>query len=72
MSVDPVTPEPPYANKAVVAAVGVIVVFLLQQFTDLDDEAVTAIGGAVTVLLVFVVSNFKRVFGPASLRVSRR
>jgi hypothetical protein len=70
MPVDPIpTPTPPYANKPVVAALGVLVIFLLQVLTNLDPATVTLVGGAITTLLVFLVSNFKKTLGPLSFKV---
>lgn len=69
--VDPVTPTPvepqdPYANKAVVAAVtavtGVLVQWLSTGDVEFDQEGATAIVGAVATLLVYLVSNHKRLF----------
>lgn len=58
-------PEDPYANKAVAAALVTIVTLLVQMASSdwklsLDQEGITAIGGAITTLLVWAVSNWKR------------
>ena len=61
------TPAEPYANKAVVAAIGSIVTVLLRwavsdEFT-LSDEGLVALAGAITTVAVYAVSNFRRIIG---------
>jgi hypothetical protein len=65
---DPNAPVPvdPYANKAVAAALVTLITVIVQMATSnwklsLDQEGITAIGGAITTLVVYVVSNYKRV-----------
>lgn len=65
-------PSEPYANKAVVSALGTIVLVLLRwavshEFT-LNDEGLITLGGAITSVLVYAVSNFRRVLGLKSER----
>ena len=61
---DPAVPQPPYANKAIAAAVGFVIAFVVQWLTSkgitLDQEGVTAIAGVLTTLAVYAVSNFKK------------
>lgn len=61
------TPSPPdpYANKAVAAALTTIVTVIVQLAASdwklsLDQEGITAIGGAVATVLVYAISNWKR------------
>lgn len=59
-------PEDPYANKAVAAALTTIATVLVQlALSDwelsLEQEGITALGGAIATLLVYVVSNWKRI-----------
>jgi hypothetical protein len=62
----PVEPQDPYANKAVVAAVttltGVLVQFLTTGDVSFDQEGATALVGGVATLLVYAISNRKRLF----------
>lgn len=66
--VPPQTPTPPvdvYPNKAIAAALVTILTVLAQLIaTDwnlsLNQEGITAIGGAVATLVVYMVSNWKR------------
>lgn len=59
-------PQDPYANKTIVSAVGTLVLvglrWLISGQINLDDEGVVALAGAVTTALVYVVSNYKRLF----------
>jgi hypothetical protein len=64
---EPNTPVPvdPYANKAVATALVTILTVLAQLASSdwnisFDQEGITAIGGAVATLVVYVVSNYKR------------
>jgi hypothetical protein len=66
MSVIP-EPDPNYANKALVSAVGTVVLVLLRwavsgefQYTD---EGLITLAGAITTLAVYAVSNFRRLLG---------
>ena len=60
----PVDPQP---NKAIVAAVttlvGVIVQWLATGHFSLTQEGTTAITGAVVTILVYLVSNYRRLLG---------
>jgi hypothetical protein len=61
------TPDDPYANKAVVAAIGTLITVGLRwavsdDFT-LNDEGIIAIAGAITTVAVYAVSNYRRVLG---------
>lgn len=65
------TPEPvpsePYANKAVISAVGTLVTVGLRwavsdDFT-LNDEGMIALAGAITTVAVYAVSNYRRILG---------
>jgi len=57
-------PADPQPNKALVAAVGTLVTVGLRWAVSgdlsLDDEGVVGLAGAVTTLLVYAVSNWKR------------
>lgn len=58
-------PVDPYANKAVAAALVTLLTVIIQLASSdwkisLDQEGITAIGGAITTLVVWAVSNFKR------------
>jgi uncharacterized membrane protein (GlpM family) len=59
--------EEPYANKALVAAVGTIVTVLLRWAVsgefNFTDEGLVTLAGAVTTLVVYTVSNFKQITG---------
>lgn len=64
---DPTTPVPvdPYANKAVAAAIVTILTVLAQLAASdwnisFEQEGITALGGAIATLAVFIVSNYKR------------
>ena len=63
----PVEPADPYANKAVTAAlttlVGVGVQWAATGHFTLEQEGTTAIVGAVVTLLVYAVSNGRRLLG---------
>lgn len=67
MSTPVPAPSEPYANKAVVAALGALVTVGLRwavsdDFT-LNDEGLVALAGAITTVAVYAVSNFRRVLG---------
>lgn len=57
-------PDDPYANKTLVSAFGVVVLtglrWAVSDNFELNDEGIIALGGAITTLGVFVISNFKR------------
>jgi hypothetical protein len=57
-------PEDPYPNKAIAAAVTTLLAVAIQWLTSetftFEQEGVTAIAGAVTTVLVYVLSNWKR------------
>lgn len=64
----------PYANKALVSAVGTIVLIGLRwgisgEF-NLSDEGVITLAGAITTVAVYTVSNFRRLLGVAGLKRS--
>jgi hypothetical protein len=67
MTTPPPVPEAPYANKAVVAAVGTIVTVGLRWAVshrfNLDDEGVITLAGAITTLAVYSISNYRRILG---------
>lgn len=66
----PAPPQPPgttdpYPNKAIVAAIITLVTVFVQLAASdwdlsLEQEGITAIGGAVATLLVYAVSNWRR------------
>lgn len=61
-------PQPdPYPNKAIVSAVGTIVLvvarYLVSGELQVEDEGLVALAGAVTTVLVYAVSNFRRLLG---------
>ena len=62
-----VTPVDPLPNKAVVAAIGTIVTvglrWLISEDFGLGDEGVVALAGALTTVLVYLVSNYRRLIG---------
>lgn len=62
-----VVPVDPRPNKAVVAGVGTIVSvglsWLVSGKFTLDNEGIVALGGAVTTVLVYAVSNYKKLLG---------
>lgn len=64
MSTTPTQPADPYANKALVAAAttvaGVAVQWIVTGAISLGQEGATALTGAVATLLVYWVSNKKR------------
>lgn len=66
-----VTPSDPYASKAVVAAlttvVGVGFQWLATGAITLAAEGVTALTGAVVTLLVYLVSNRKKLLQGAGI-----
>jgi hypothetical protein len=53
-----------YRNKAIVSATGTVVLAGLRWAAsghlNLDDEGLVVLGGAITTLLVYGVSNYKR------------
>ena len=62
--VSPATTDP-YPNKAVAAAIITIVTVVVQMAMSdwklsLEQEGITAIGGAVATLFVYIISNWKR------------
>lgn len=63
----PATPVDPAPNKAVAAALttllGVLVQWLSTGHFTLEQEGTTAIVGAVATLLVYAVSNYRRLLG---------
>ena len=63
----PPAPVEPLPNKALVSALGTVVLVVLRWVVSgdlqLDDEGLIALAGAVTSLLVYAVSNFKRLVG---------
>jgi hypothetical protein len=63
----PVAPTDPKPNKALAAALttvaGVAVQWATTGHLSLDQEGVTAITGAVATLLVYAVSNYRRLLG---------
>lgn len=58
--------EDPYANKTLVAALGTVVLvglrWALSENFNLEDEGIITLGGAITTLAVYAVSNAKRLF----------
>jgi uncharacterized membrane protein (GlpM family) len=69
MGVNPAPPAPtePYANKAIVSALGTVVLVLLRWATSGEfqytDEGLITLAGAITSLAVYAVSNYRRVLG---------
>lgn len=64
-SQNPAPAEDPYANKAVAAALVTLLTVIIQLASSnwkisLDQEGITAIGGAVTTIAVWAISNWKR------------
>ena len=65
---EPVTPPEdvadPYPNKAIAAAVTALVTVAVQWAAtgslQLDQEGITALGGAAATVLVYVISNWKK------------
>jgi hypothetical protein len=59
----PVDPQP---NKALIAAVGTLVTtglrWIISGEFQASDEGVVALAGAVTTILVYAVSNYRRLF----------
>lgn len=64
MPPDPIR-EDPYANKAVMPALVMVIAVILQYVTSegfsLQQEGVTVLAGAISTLLVYAVSNWKKV-----------
>lgn len=60
-------PSEPYANKALVSALGTVVLVGLRWAVsdefELNDEGIITLAGAVTTLAVYAVSNFRRLLG---------
>ena len=60
------TPDP-YASKAVVSALGTVVLvgarWAISGDLNITDEGVVGLAGAVTTLLVWAVSNSRRLLG---------
>lgn len=58
--------EDPYTNKALMPALVTVITVLIQYLTtrglSLEQEGITALAGAITTLLVYFVSNHKRLF----------
>ena len=55
----------PYPNKAIAAALTTIATVIVQMASSdwklsLDQEGITAIGGAIATILVYAVSNWRR------------
>jgi hypothetical protein len=55
----------PYPNKAIAAAVTTLATVIVQLATSdwklsLDQEGITAIGGAIATILVYAISNWRR------------
>jgi uncharacterized membrane protein HdeD (DUF308 family) len=67
MTPNPNVPTDPYPNKAVIAAVttiiGVVVQLIATHHWNAEGETVTAFTGALTTLLVYVVSNHRKLVG---------
>lgn len=67
MTPTPPVPDDPYANKAIVAALGTIVTVALRYLVSHDftlgDEGLVALAGAITTVAVYAVSNFRRILG---------
>jgi hypothetical protein len=63
----PPAPDDPYANKAVIAAIGTLVTtglrWAISGEFSLNDEGVVALAGAITTVAVYAVSNYRRVLG---------
>lgn len=73
MSATP-APTEPFANKAIVSAIGTIVLVALRwaisdDFT-LNDEGLITLAGAITSVGVYAVSNYRRVLGLRGARSS--
>ena len=74
MSVNPAPPVPsePLANKAVVSALGTLVLVLHRWAVSgefqLSDEGLITLAGAITTVGVYAVSNFRRLLGFAGER----
>lgn len=66
MSATP-APTDTYANKALVSALGTVVLVALRWAVSdefqFSDEGLITLAGAVTTLAVYAVSNFRRVLG---------
>jgi hypothetical protein len=67
MATTPDRPLDPQPNKALVAAVGTLVTtglrWVISGEFQASDEGVVALAGAVTTVLVYAVSNYRRLFG---------
>ena len=63
----PPTPVDPYPNKAIATAVTALVTAGIQWAASgefqLDQEGITVLGGALATVLVYVVSNWKKLGG---------
>ena len=63
------TPAPtdPFANKAVVSAIGTVVLvglrWALSDEFNITDEGVIGLAGAITTVAVYAVSNYRRILG---------
>lgn len=60
---EPILNEP---NKAIVAALATVVTtgvrWAVSDDLNLNDEGLIALGGAITTVLVYAVSNFRKLF----------
>jgi hypothetical protein len=69
-------PVPPKANKAVIAALIVVILVVRRAVTtdefDFSAEGLDALLGAIGVLLVWLSSNFKSALGFGKTVLSRR
>ncbi len=58
--------EDPYTNKALMPALVTVIAVLIQWAQSgklsLEQEGITALAGALSTLLVYAVSNHKRLF----------
>ena len=68
MTAPPPVPAEPFANKAIVSALGTVVLVALRYFVSneefqLGDEGLITLAGAITTLAVYAVSNFRRLLG---------
>jgi hypothetical protein len=64
--------DPTYINKAIVSLAGwlaaVVVQWLASKHFNLGQEGVTLIAGAITTIGVWLVTNFRKILGPLSVR----